>query len=109
MDLHLRDLRFFEIVADLGHLGRAAEQLGRTQPALSKCIQRLELTVGGALFERAGRGIRLTPLGDVLLARARMLRNASQEALREVRDFNEGHAGHVRIGSGPVAADHLLP
>src|SRR5256885_6750484 len=38
-----------------------------------------------------------------------MLRNASQEALREVRDFNEGHAGHVRIGSGPVAADHLLP
>lgn len=109
MDLHLRDLRFFEIVADMGHLGRAAEQLGRTQPALSKCIQRLEAAVGGPLFERAGRGIQLTPAGRVLLARARMLRNASQEALREVRDFNEGISGHVRIGSGPVAADHLLP
>lgn len=109
MDLHLRDLRFFEIAADLGHLGRAAEQIGRTQPALTKCIQRLELAVGGPLFERVGRGIQLTPVGHVLLARARMLRNASQEALREVRDFNEGISGHVRIGSGPVAADHLLP
>ena len=109
MDLHLRDLRFFEIVAELGHLGRAAEQLGRTQPALTKCMQRLEQAVGGALFERAGRGIQLTPAGQVLQARARMLRNASQEALREVRDFNEGISGHVRIGSGPVAADHLLP
>ncbi|MHA7602227.1 LysR substrate-binding domain-containing protein [Alicycliphilus sp. T452] len=65
--------------------------------------------MGGPLFERAGRGIRLTPVGQVLLARARMLRNASQEALREVRGFNEGISGHVRIGSGPVAADHLLP
>jgi len=109
MDLHLRDLRFFEIVADLGHMGRAAEQIGRTQPALTKCIQRLEQTVGGPLFERAGRGIQLTPAGQVLLARARMLRNIGQEALREVRDFNEGISGHVRIGSGPVAADHLLP
>ncbi len=109
MDLHLRDLRYFETVADMGHLGRAADSLGRSQPALSKSIQRLEEMVGSTLFERAGRGIRLTPAGQVLLARARTLRTAGQEALREVKDFTEGLAGHVRIGSGPVAADHLLP
>ncbi|CAN5593470.1 hypothetical protein BH10PSE18_BH10PSE18_21830 [soil metagenome] len=109
MDLHLRDLRYFETAAELGHLGQAADQLARSQPALTKCIQRLEEAFGSPLFERVGRGIRLTPVGEVLLARARLLRGHAEEAMREVRGFAQGHAGHVRIGSGPVAADHLLP
>lgn len=109
MDLHLRDLRFFETVAELGHLGRAAEQVGRSQPALTKCIQRLEHLIGSPLFERAGRGIRLTPVGEVLLARCRLLRSASDEAVREVRDFAQGSAGEVALGSGPIAAEHLVP
>jgi DNA-binding transcriptional LysR family regulator len=41
-----RDLTYFEIIVDLGHMGRAAEQLGRTQPALSKSVQRLQEAVG---------------------------------------------------------------
>ena len=109
MDIHLRDLKYFETVADLGHLGQAADKLGRTQPALTKAVQRLEEAFGSVLFERQGRGIRLTPVGEVLLARARLLRGATEEALREVGDFARGHAGHVRIGSGPIAADHVLP
>lgn len=109
MDLHLRDLRYFEVVADMGHMGRAADHLARSQPALTKCIQRLEATIGSPLFEHVGRGIRLTPVGEVLRARSRILRGNAQEALREVSDFAQGHSGHVRIGSGPVAADHLLP
>jgi len=109
MDLHLRDLRFFETVAELGHLGRAAEQVGRSQPALTKCIQRLEQVIGSPLFERAGRGIRLTPVGEVLLARCRLLRSASDEVVREVRDFAQGSAGQVVLGSGPIAAEHLVP
>jgi DNA-binding transcriptional LysR family regulator len=108
-DLHLRDLRYFETVAELGHLGRAAAQVARSQPALTKCIQRLEEVVGSPLFERAGRGIRLTPVGQALLARTRLVRSASEEALREVRDIAQGAAGRVAIGSGPIAADHLLP
>ncbi len=44
--MDLRDLAFFEVIADTGHLGRAAEKLGRTQPALTKCIQRLETSSG---------------------------------------------------------------
>ena len=36
MDIHLRDLKYFEAVADLGHVGQAADKLGRTQPALTK-------------------------------------------------------------------------
>ena len=109
MTLNLRDLAFFEVVAELGHLGQAAEKLGRSQPALTKCMQRLEATFGVPLFTRAGRGIQTTAVGEVLLARARLLRSASEEALREVHDFAQGNAGHVRIGSGPIAADNVLP
>nr|WP_315593112.1 LysR family transcriptional regulator [uncultured Cupriavidus sp.] len=109
MDIQLRDLRYFEAVAELGHIGQAAEKLGRTQPALTKAVQRLEEAFGSELFERKGRGIRLTPVGEVLLARARMLRGATEEALREVGDFAKGNAGHVRIGTGPIAAEHVLP
>lgn len=109
MDIQLRDLKYFETVAELGHLGQAADKLGRTQPALTKAVQRLEAAFGSALFDRKGRGIRLTAVGEVLLARARLLRGATEEALREVGDFAKGNAGHVRIGSGPIAADHVLP
>lgn len=109
MDIQLRDLKYFEAVAELGHVGQAADKLGRTQPALTKAIQRLEAAFESELFERKGRGIQLTPVGEVLLARARMLRGAADEALREVGDFAKGNAGHVRIGSGPIAAEHVLP
>ncbi|MDR8424744.1 LysR family transcriptional regulator, partial [Acinetobacter baumannii] len=76
----LRDLKYFETVAELGHLGQAADKLGRTQPALTKAVQRLEAAFGSALFDRKGRGIRLTAVGEVLLARARLLRGATEEA-----------------------------
>jgi len=107
--MDLRDLAYFEVIADLGHMGRAAERLGRTQPALTKCIQRLEEAVGADLFERTGRGIALTRVGEVLLSRARRMRSAMEEALREVSDFAAGSAGHVRIGCGATMGEYLLP
>jgi hypothetical protein len=42
MDYNLRDLKFFETVATLGNVSRAADVLGRSQPAITKCIRRLE-------------------------------------------------------------------
>jgi DNA-binding transcriptional LysR family regulator len=107
--MDLRDLAYFEAIADLGHMGKAAEKLGRTQPALTKCIQRLEEVVGADLFERTGRGIALTRVGEVLLARARRIREAMDESLREVTDFAAGSAGQVRIGCGATMGEYLLP
>ncbi|WP_226348759.1 LysR family transcriptional regulator [Alcaligenes sp. 13f] len=101
MNLNFRDLKYFQIVAELGNVGLAADKLGRTKPALSKAIHRLEDAFECELFERKGRGIQLTAVGEVLLARARLLRGATEEVLREVNDFSRGQAGHVRIGSGP--------
>jgi DNA-binding transcriptional LysR family regulator len=108
-ELDLRDLRYFEAIAELGHMGRAAKALFRTQPALTGCVRRLERTLGTALFTRAGRGIRLTAAGEALLFRARSLRIASQDAVREIGDLGKGLAGLVRVGTVPTVARYLLP
>jgi molybdenum-dependent DNA-binding transcriptional regulator ModE len=76
--LDLRDLRYFEAIAEAGHLGRAAEKVHRSQPALTGCVRRLEEALGTALFERVGRGIRLTAAGEALARRARSLRVAAR-------------------------------
>ena len=107
--LDLRDLRYFETIAETGHVGRAAKKLFRTQPALTGAIRRLEDTLGTQLFERAGRGIRLTAAGHALLARARALRIASEDAVREIGDLGKGLAGLVRVGAVPTVASFLLP
>lgn len=107
--MDLRDLRYFEAIATLEHLGRATEQLHRTQPALTSCIRRLEKDCGAPLFERVGRGIRLTPAGHVLLKWARRTRFNVEDAKREVGDLARGMAGLVRIGIVPTAAQFLLP
>ncbi len=105
----LRDLRYFETIADVGHVGRAAQKVFRTQPALTGSVRRLEGIVGTALFQRAGRGIRLTTAGEALYARAKSLRIATEDAVREVRDLGKGLAGNVRVGAVPTVARFLLP
>ncbi|HVY15761.1 MAG TPA: LysR family transcriptional regulator [Rhodopila sp.] len=104
-----RDLRYFIAAAESGHLHQAAERIGRSQPALSKCIRRLEAEVGARLFEPSGRGIKLTDVGHALLGRARLLVQGMQDTVREMTDLAQGIAGHVRLGSGPTTAEWLLP
>ena len=107
--MDLRDLRYFETIADLEHLGRAATKLHRSPPALTKCIRRLEESLGTALFEREGRGIRLTAAGHALRRRARVLDVAMDDTLREIGSVTRGEAGSLRIGVAPTMAQYLLP
>jgi DNA-binding transcriptional LysR family regulator len=107
--MDLRDLRYFETIATLEHVGRAAQKLHRTQPALTSSIRRLERECGTPLFEKAGRGIRLTAAGRALLQWARRLRLDVEDAKREIGAIGHGLAGHVRIGVVPTAAQFLLP
>jgi len=109
MDLDLRDLRYFETIANLEHLGRASAKLHRTQPALTSCVRRLEEVCGAALLERAGRGIRLTAAGAVLLKWAQRMRFDLEDAKREIGNIGAGIAGHIRIGIVPTAAQFVLP
>jgi len=107
--MDLRDLRYFETIAELEHVGRAADILHRTQPALTGCLRRLEEACGAPLFEKSGRGIRLTAAGKVLLKWARSLRSQVEDAEREIKELGGGVTGHIRIGIVPTAAQFLLP
>ena len=107
--MDLRDLRYFETMAELEHLGRASARLHRTQPALTSSIRRLEADCGAALFEKVGRGIRLTEAGKVLQRWAQRMRFDVEDARRELSALGAGLAGHVRLGIVPTAAQFLLP
>lgn len=107
--MDLRDLRYFETIAELEHIGRATERLHRTQPALTSCVRRLEQACGAPLLEKSGRGIRLTAAGRVLLKWAQRMRFDVEDAQREIGDIGRGLSGHIRIGIVPTAAQFLLP
>jgi DNA-binding transcriptional LysR family regulator len=73
MNLELRHLKVVVAIAETGSVTKAASQLGLAQPALTAQLQRIERTLGGPLFERDRRGARPTALGELVLARARVL------------------------------------
>jgi DNA-binding transcriptional LysR family regulator len=80
-DLDLRLVRYFTVVADQRHFGRAAEELHVAQPSLSRQIRRLEQQLGARLFDRTPQGTQLTEAGQVFLPRAKaLLRSAAQSA-----------------------------
>ena len=106
--MDLRDLTYFETIAELGHLGRAAQKLNRSQPALTKSIQRLEESFGTRLFQRDGRRIKLTPVGELLQARGKVLQQSIAQTQREVRDFASGAVGNIRVGCASTMAQERL-
>src|SRR5256884_5701890 len=82
-DLDLRLVRYFTVVAEHQHFGRAAEALGVAQPSLSRQIRHLEQQLGARLLDHTPQGSRLTEAGEVFLPQARaLLRSADQAAAR---------------------------
>ncbi|HZN76660.1 MAG TPA: LysR family transcriptional regulator [Micromonosporaceae bacterium] len=108
MDIELRHLRVVCAIAETGSVTKAAAQLGLAQPALTAQLQRIERALGGPLFERDRRGARPTPLGELVLARARLLIPAFK-GLRDEANRLAGvgkTTGRYRIGAGngPILA-----
>ncbi|HTJ38842.1 MAG TPA: LysR family transcriptional regulator [Dactylosporangium sp.] len=87
--LETRELAYFVVVAEEQHVGRAAERLGMAQPPLSRAISKLERRVGVPLLERAGRGVRLTAAGKVLMHEARKVLDAAAAAGHRTRRAGE--------------------
>jgi len=104
MDLELRHLRVVCAVAEAGSVTKAASVLGLAQPALAAQLQRIERAIGGPLFERDRRGCRPTALGELVLARARVLLPAvtelREDAARLVNTASSS-AARFRIGASP--------
>ena len=109
MKHQLRDIEYFSEIAERGNVGRAAEALGLSQPALSKSLRRLEKSLQAKLVKRLSRGIELTAVGKELHSHVRQLRLSLDDMTRAVTDLSLGRTGHLRIRSAPGYATYLLP
>lgn len=102
MNLELRHLRVVCAIAETGSVTKAATLLGLAQPALTAQLQRIERTLGGSLFERDRRGARPTALGELVLARARVLLPAMKGLQDEAARLAGTNAALTRYRVGAV-------
>ncbi|GAA1647541.1 LysR substrate-binding domain-containing protein [Actinoplanes couchii] len=107
--MELRQLRYFVVVAEERHFGRAAARLHMAQPPLSQAIRRLEASLGVELLHRTTRRVSLTEAGHLYLARARAILADIDDAAQEARRVAAGAVGHLTIGCVGSATYSLLP
>jgi DNA-binding transcriptional LysR family regulator len=108
MDLSLQQLRGFVAVAEEQHFGRAAQRLNLTQPPLTRQIQGLERSLGVSLFDRTGRGVRLTAAGQVFLEHSRRVLALLEVAPDAARRAADGQTGTLRIAFTAIGAYAVL-
>ncbi len=101
-------LRSLTSIADSGGFRRAADSLHLSQSAVSQHLRRLERACGRSLVQRTGRGAQFTPDGELLVAEARKILAAHDDALERLRISDRPEPAFV-IGSTEHAADLLLP
>jgi DNA-binding transcriptional LysR family regulator len=107
--MDINQLEVLIAVAREKSFSRAADVLGRTQPAVSQAVRRLELEIGEKLFDRSSKDGTLTAAGELLVDYARQmmnLRHAANTALREMRNLQNGK---VTISANEHTVFYLLP
>jgi DNA-binding transcriptional LysR family regulator len=107
--LDIGQLDAFVQVAAHHSFSRAAEALHLTQPSITARIQSLERELGEELFERHGRGTRLTDAGAVLLPYAERILQMLQEVKDSVEEVRSVQAGSLRLGSALTVGTYVLP
>jgi DNA-binding transcriptional LysR family regulator len=104
--MELRHLRYFVVVGEEQHYGRASRRLRVAQPALSRQIQDLEEEVGFKLFDRLPRGVKLSVAGRLFLEDARRILQAVSEATARAAHVARGQSGTLRVGFTENASWH---
>lgn len=107
--MELRQLRYFAVVAEELHFGRAAARLHMTQPPLSTQMRHLERELGLDLLRRSTRRISLTPAGEHFYRRTVALLAGLDAAVEETREADAGQRGILRVGFVSSANYTLLP
>ncbi|OFW06672.1 MAG: hypothetical protein A3H96_25370 [Acidobacteria bacterium RIFCSPLOWO2_02_FULL_67_36] len=107
--MQLPDLNAFVVVAAERSFSKAARKLGRTQPAVSQAVRRLEDELGERLFDRSSRNGTLTEAGVLLRDHAVRLLHLAGEAEAAVRELQQVRSGRVVIGANEAAVHSLLP
>lgn len=107
-NLKLRHLQLLVALDEFRHLGRAAEFLSVTQPAVSKTLAEIERLFGLSLFERSTRGTEPTPYGRTVVRFARSVLADYDRTREEIAAVARGAAGRARVGAMVVATPVLL-
>ena len=108
--LKLRDLDILLAVVETGSMGKAANRLNISQPAVSKAIVELENAVGVRLVDRGRRGVIPTPYGVALAKRSLAIFNDLRQGLQDIEFLADPTKGDIRIGTTePVAAALVSP
>jgi DNA-binding transcriptional LysR family regulator len=104
-----RHLQLLVAIDDLRQLGKVAELMNITQPAVSKTLAELQNGLGLKLFDRTGRGLVPTIYGACLIRHARAILKDLTETAEELHALSAGSEGKVRLGALPAAAASLVP
>jgi DNA-binding transcriptional LysR family regulator len=108
--MDLRRIRYFVVLAETLHFGRAALRLNIAQPPLSHQIRVLEDELGARLFDRNNRRVELTPAGQALLPEARTLLAQADKTAAIAARAQRGELGELRIGfTSASALTHAIP
>src|SRR4051794_23829354 len=109
MTFDLRQLNAFVTIVSVGSLGRAADALHVTQPALSRTVRRLEQQIASPLFESHSKGMQPTPIPNALLPHATLLLREAETATEEISAMRGLAKGTIRVGAVGAIASLILP
>ena len=104
----LRQLSYLVTLSETLHFTESARRSFVTQSTLSGGIMELERLLGGVLVERDRQNVRLTPLGEQVVARARVLLADAQDLMRLSREMSEPLTGDLHLGVIPTIAPFIL-
>lgn len=107
--MEMGQLEAFLAVAKEHGFGRAAAKMGRTQPAISIAIRKLEQELGAPLFDRFRRDARLTDAGQIFFEYAQKILNLRGEAARAIEELRLLKRGKLTIGANESTNLYLLP
>src|SRR5215470_6593692 len=107
--LKLRDLHVLRAAARLGSLGKAANELAISQPAVSKAITDLERLLGARLLERSPRGVEPTLYGQALLNRSIAVFDELKQSVSDIDSLADPTTGEIRMACPMAIASTLIP
>ncbi len=107
--MEFAQLEAFITIAQERSFSRAAEQMARTQPAISIAIKKLEEEIGVPLLDRSHKSIELTDAGEVMFEYAQKIINLRSEAINAVNELRQLHHGKVTVGANESTSLYFLP
>lgn len=108
MDINLEYYKIFYYVAKLGKVTLAAEALSISQPAVSQAIKHLESATSMALFVRTGKGVRMTPAGEMLYSYVKVGYEYLMHGEQKLKEMADLDYGEIRIGASDMTLQFFL-